>query len=61
MMFGDVGGLYDFFTLILSSICGFFAQSFMRVSMVSKLFHAMKGKNRVEDVQTNFAAALKNV
>ena len=40
MMFGDVGGLNDFFVLILASFFGFWSNSFMRASLVQKLFHA---------------------
>ena len=34
MMFGDVGGLYDFVFLILSSALGYWSESFMRSSLV---------------------------
>ena len=38
MMFGDVGGLYDFFVLALASVFGLASEHFMFASLVSKLF-----------------------
>ena len=39
MMFGDVGGLYDFLGLFLATIFGFISQNLMLARMVEKLFH----------------------
>ena len=40
MLFGDVGGLYDFIFLILASVLGFWSEAFMRSSLVQKLYLA---------------------
>ena len=38
MMFGEVGGLYDFLALALASIFGFASEHYMFASLVQKLF-----------------------
>ena len=38
MMFGDVGGLYDFISLLLSSILSTSSQRFLLASIATKLF-----------------------
>ena len=43
-MFGNVGGLMDFFSLILASIFGFYSDKFLEAQLVQKLFHFQKGK-----------------
>ena len=40
MMFGDVGGFYDFLIILFAPIFGYFARNFMAASMIQKLFHA---------------------
>lgn len=44
MMFGDVGGLNDFFDLFLMAIFGFFSQKLMMAFVVSDLFHGSDSK-----------------
>ena len=39
MMFGDVGGLHDFISLILSAVFGLFSEKFSLVSLSEQLFH----------------------
>ena len=39
-MFGDVGGLFDFILIGLSSVFSYLAHSSLSASLVSKLFHA---------------------
>lgn len=39
MMFGDVGGLYDFFGLFFATIFGLISQNLLLARMVEKLFH----------------------
>ena len=38
MMFGDVGGLNDFFLIILTSTIGLFSERFMYAKLVKTLF-----------------------
>ena len=38
MMFGDVGGLHDFFTLGLFLLTDIYAQKFLFASIMSKIF-----------------------
>ena len=42
MMFGDVGGLFDFLVLILMTLFGFWSELLMRDSLVQKLFVSEK-------------------
>ena len=39
MMFGEVGGLYDFLALILRSFLEFFSERLLLASLVGKLFY----------------------
>ena len=53
MLFGDVGGLYDFIFLILASVLGFWSEAFMRLSLVQKLFLADHDhNNRLADASS---------
>ena len=40
MMFGDVGGVYDFLLILLAPFFSFLSQKFMMSSLIQKLFHA---------------------
>ena len=42
MLFGDVGGLYDFFVVAIAMIFGFVSERFMLASVLPKLFHQIK-------------------
>ena len=46
MMFGEVGGLNDFFALILATFFGYFSERFLQASLVEKLFRAIAAKGR---------------
>ena len=46
MMFGDVGGLYDFLSLILATLLGFFSDRFLQASLVQKLYRGVSSNNR---------------
>ena len=39
MMFSEVGGLYDFLVLLLSTVLGFFSKRHLLASLIQKLFH----------------------
>ena len=60
-MFGDVGGLNDFIGLILSSIFGFFAESFLKSSMVSALFGISKTKRKNLGASFSFSSTLASI
>ena len=42
MMFGDVGGLYDFLVLGLSTIFSFFSEHLMTASLIKSLFRVVQ-------------------
>ena len=47
-MFGDVGGLNDFFLVVLSTIFGFFSDRMMLMSVLPKLFrYSSQGSNEL--------------
>ena len=39
MMFGEVGGLYDFLGLGIGTVLGFFSERQLMASLAQKLFH----------------------
>ena len=41
MMFGEVGGLNDFFAVILAFFFGFFSEHFLQASLVQELFRGI--------------------
>ena len=53
MMFGEVGGLYDFLVLGLSTVLGFFSERHLMVSLAQKLFHGAPNVLTKQDETTN--------
>ena len=53
MMFGEVGGLYDFLVVGLSTVFGFFSERQLLASLASKLFHGAPNVLTEKDVATN--------
>ena len=49
MLFGDVGGLYDFLSLILATLFGFFSDRFLQASLVQKLYRGISNNNDRKD------------
>ena len=45
MMFGDVGGLNDFLSLLLAAIFGFFSESILQAKIISTLFFTAKSNS----------------
>ena len=45
MLFGDVGGLYDFLSLGLATFFGFFSDRFLQASLVQKLYRGVSSNN----------------
>ena len=41
MMFGDVGGLNDFLSLLISPVFGLFSEYLLNGDMVQKMFHSV--------------------
>ena len=48
MMFGDVGGLYDFINLSLAALVGFFSKNFLVASLIQKLFWSNSSKSTAD-------------
>ena len=59
MMFGDVGGLYDFFSLILATLLGFFSDRFLQASLVQKLYRGISNNNDRKDQYTGTTTSLR--
>ena len=52
-MFGDVGGLSDFFAVVLSALFTFFVDRMMLASLVQKIFHVSTDHRVPVPVATN--------
>ena len=52
MMFGEVGGLYDFLALGIAIVLGFFSERQLMASLVEKLLHRPPNESRKEDAIT---------
>ena len=49
MMFGEVGGLYDFIALGIATVLGFFSERQLMASLVQKLFHEAPNVKKEKD------------
>ena len=53
MMFGEVGGLYDFLALGIATVLGFFSERQLMASLAQKLFQGAPNVTRENDPTTN--------
>ena len=62
MMFGEVGGLYDFYVIFLAFFFGFFSEHFLVAELVQKLFRRIstERKNQVKAMPSQPKRAFKS-